>query len=166
MSEEKPEHCGKELNFQDLLGIETWNITIINVLTINLMESQPEYNVQQRYWERCKEREKHFVLSLSYGTLMWDFVRPLWLDSMALYMAVHNISLRCWYLWHIYSMHICSQWMIGTVSEILLRKLVLVGYMISIYVEGGNFALTLEMPSSLSNSTMISWGRRARWFWS
>ena len=31
----------------------TWNITIINGLTINLIVSQPEYNVQQRYWERC-----------------------------------------------------------------------------------------------------------------
>ena len=60
----------------------TWNITIINGLTINLMVSQPEYNVQQRYWERNVKRENTFCVELE----LWHFnvglcFRPFWLDS-------------------------------------------------------------------------------------
>ena len=50
-----------------------------------------------------------------------------WLDLMALYMA-HNISVRCWYLWHTFMHYIYSH---TTICTNFQKGFLLVGYMSS-----------------------------------
>ena len=81
--------------------------------------------------ERDTLREKigtRLFWRLSYGTRLFCF-RQIRMDSMALCMA-QNISVRCWYLWHMSVLVAKTHRMIGSVSDdyCFSKNLVLVGY--------------------------------------